>query len=69
MLADEAKPAKCRKLGLARKPLDMGAALAELLLDALEAAVEVIDPADHGFALGGKPGDDQRHRSAQDPSP
>src|SRR4051794_22269257 len=43
----------------------MGAAVPELLLDALEASVEVIDAADHGFALGGKPGDDQRDRSAQ----
>src|SRR6185312_2093879 len=54
-----------QSLGLARKPLDMGAAVPELLLDALEASVEVIDAADHGFALGGKPGDDQRDRSAQ----
>ena len=33
--------------------------------DPLEATVEVIDAADHGFALGGKAGDDQRDRSTQ----
>ena len=49
----------CGHLALARKPFDMGAAVAELLLDALEAAVEVIDAADHRFALGGEAGDDQ----------
>ena len=39
-------------LSSAREPLDMGPALAELVLDALEAAVEVIDPADDGLPLG-----------------
>src|SRR5436190_21427349 len=43
----------------------MGAALAELLLDALEATIEMIDTADHGLPLRGKPGDDERHRGPQ----
>ena len=47
------------------QPLDLSAALGELILHALEAAVEVIDPADHGFPLRGKPGDDERHRGPQ----
>src|SRR6266508_6860165 len=51
--------------GSARKPLDMGAALAELLLDALKTSVEVIDTADHGLPLRGEPGDDERHRGPQ----
>src|SRR3990170_9168086 len=51
--------------GSARQPLDLGAALAELLLDPLEAAIEVVDAADHRLALRGEAGDDQRHRGAQ----
>ena len=43
----------------ARQPLDMGPALPQLILDALETAVEMIDPADDRLPLGGKPGDNQ----------
>src|SRR5688572_11078383 len=50
---------------LAGKPFDMGPALAELLLDALEAAVEMVNTADQCLALRGKPGDDQRYRGAE----
>ena len=50
--------------GSVRQPLDMGPALPQLVLDALEAAIEMIDTVDDGLALGGKPGDDQRHRGA-----
>ena len=35
-----------------RDPLDGGAAGGELVLEALEATVEVIDAVDHGLALG-----------------
>ena len=45
--------------------LDRGAAGGELVLQPLEAAVEVIDAVDHGLALGGERGDDERHRGAQ----
>jgi hypothetical protein len=48
-----------------RQPLDMGPALAELVLDPLEAAVEMINPANDGLSLGGEPSDDERHRGAQ----
>ena len=52
------------RAGSALEPQGLSPALAELILDALEAAVEMIDPADSGLALRGKAGDDQRHRSA-----
>src|ERR1700674_5798707 len=45
--------------------LDLGAAADELVLEALEAAVEMIDPVDHGLALGGERRDAQRERGAQ----
>src|SRR5581483_3326331 len=45
--------------------LDRGAAGAELVLEALEAAVEMIDAVHHRLAFGGERGDDQRHRGAQ----
>src|ERR1700739_1617351 len=45
--------------------LDLGAAAAELVLEALEAAVEVIDAVDHGLALGRERGDDEGDRRAQ----
>src|ERR1700739_1627651 len=45
--------------------LDLGAAAAELVLEALEAAVEVIDAVDHGLAFGRERGDDERDRRAQ----
>src|SRR3990170_1661058 len=51
--------------GSARQPLDLGAASAELLLDPLEAAIEVVDAADHRLALRGEAGDDQRYRGPQ----
>src|SRR5580658_6134268 len=41
------------------------AAAAELVLQPLEAAIEVIDAVDDGFAFGGERGDDQRDRRAQ----
>ena|SRR6516165_8132325 len=41
----------CRALS-PRDPLDGGAAGGELVLEALEATVEVIDAVDHGLALG-----------------
>src|SRR5579863_8253791 len=50
---------------LSRDPLDGGAAAAELFLDALETAIEMIDAVDDGLALGGERGDHQRHRGAQ----
>ena len=48
-----------------RQPLDMGAALAEFVLDAFEAAIKMIDTADHGLSLRRKAGNDERHRGAQ----
>jgi hypothetical protein len=45
--------------------LDSGAAGRELVLEPLEAAVEMVDAVDHGLALGGKRSDHQRHRGAQ----
>src|SRR5215471_14438170 len=50
---------------LAADALDFGAAAAELVLEALEATVEVIDAVDHGLALGRERRDDERHRRAQ----
>src|SRR5215472_15056281 len=41
---------------------DVGAAGDELVLEALEPAVEVIDAVDHGLALGGERRDDERPR-------
>src|SRR5262245_15989131 len=49
----------------AADPLDGRAAGGELVLQPLEAAVEMVDPIDHGLAFGGKGGDHQRHRGAQ----
>src|SRR4051794_15390782 len=45
--------------------LDLGAAGRELVLEPLEAAVEVIDAIDHGVAVGRERGDHQRYRGAQ----
>src|SRR5262245_66565152 len=50
---------------LIRETLDLGPALAELVLDPLEAAVEVVNPADRRFPLGGETGDDERDRGPQ----
>src|SRR5499433_4022297 len=50
---------------LAADALDRGAAGRELILQPLEAAVEVIDAVDDGLALGRQRGDDERDRSAQ----
>src|SRR5262245_27672807 len=44
---------------------DVGAAGDQLVLEALKAAVEVIDAVDHGLTFRREAGDDQRHRSAQ----
>jgi hypothetical protein len=49
---------------LGRKPLDGGAAAGELVLEPLEAAVEVIDAVDDGLAFGGERSDHERHRCA-----
>jgi hypothetical protein len=54
--------------GSVRQPLNMGAALAEFVLDALEAAVEVIDPADHRLPLRRKPRNDERRPLEVEPS-
>ena len=60
----------CRQLvvGVHRQPgtaIDVGAAGAELLLQPLETAVEVIDAIDRRLALGASAGDHQRDRGAQ----
>ena len=55
---------KCPSDGSARQPLDMGPALPQLVLDALETAVEMIDTVDHRLPLGGKPSNYERHRGA-----
>src|ERR1700729_135741 len=47
------------KTQLARQPFDLGAAAAELFLEALKAAIEMIDAVDQGLALGGERGDDE----------
>src|SRR5208337_1224597 len=49
----------------ARNALDVGAAGGELLLQPLEAAIEVINAIDRRFALGGERGDHQRNGCAQ----
>src|SRR5690606_5508131 len=49
----------------ARDAFDLGAAAAELVFQAFEAAIEMIDAVDHRLALGGQAGNDQRHRGAQ----
>src|SRR5499426_2183559 len=50
---------------LSADALDGGAAGGELVLQPLEAAVEVIDAIDHGLALGRERGDDEGDRGAQ----
>src|SRR5688572_17905312 len=45
--------------------LDIRAAIAEFCFEAFEAAVEVVDAVDGGFALGSEAGDDQRDGSAE----
>jgi hypothetical protein len=42
--------------GSVRQPLDMGPTLPQLVLDALEAAIEMIDTVDHRLPLCRKPG-------------
>src|SRR5215471_18667346 len=44
---------------------DVGAAGDELVLEALEPAIEMVDAVDHGLALGGERRDHERHRGAQ----
>ncbi len=53
------------RAGSAADAFDFGAAMAELVLEALKTAVEVVDAVDHGFAAGREAGDDQRDRGAQ----
>src|SRR4029079_1837211 len=50
---------------LRAQPLDLGTAGAELGLELLEAAVEMIDAVDGGLAFGGERRDHQRYRGAQ----
>src|SRR5215510_6355092 len=50
---------------LSAEALDGGAAGRELVLEPLEAAVEVIDAIDHGLALGRERGDHEGDRGAQ----
>src|SRR5580698_1560429 len=52
-------------IDLARKPSDVGPAGAELLFEALETAVEVIDAIDDGLPFRRKAGDHERNRGAQ----
>jgi hypothetical protein len=54
---------ECR-FTLPRQALDGGAAAGELVLEPLEAAVEVIDAVDDGLAFGGECRDHERHRCA-----
>src|SRR5262249_30693440 len=49
----------------AADPLDRRAAGGELVLQPLEAAVEMVDPVDHGLAFGGESGNHQRDRGTQ----
>src|SRR5690606_25328549 len=44
--------------------LDRGATRAELVLDPVESAIEVVDAVDDGLALGDEAGNHQRHRGA-----
>src|SRR3954452_909099 len=48
-----------------RDTLIESAACRQFFLKPLEAAVEMIDAIDHGFAFRGEPGNDQGHRGAQ----
>src|SRR5690606_16545443 len=60
--------AKRASFGMGRPlldPLDIRADTAQLAHDLLIAAVEMVDAADDGFALGGKPGKDQADAGAQ----
>src|SRR6202521_2297601 len=50
---------------LPAQALDEGPAAAELFLQPLEPAVEMVDAVDDGLALRRKPGDHQRDRGAQ----
>src|SRR5690606_23886581 len=49
----------------AGEAFDVGAAAAQFFFEAFEAAVEVVDAVDGGFALSGETGDDERDRGAQ----
>src|SRR5262250_3422142 len=53
------------KSTLSADALDLGAAGGELVLEPLEAAVEMIDAVDHGVAVGRERGNHQRNRGAQ----
>src|SRR3954447_2006742 len=55
----------CGIRALVADALDRRTAAREFFLKAFETAVQMIDTVDHGFALGGKSRDDQRHRGAQ----
>src|SRR5690349_21046298 len=52
-------------VSLPGKTLDVGAAVAKLLLERLKPAIEVIDAMQHRVALSRERGDDQRHRSPE----
>src|SRR5690625_4260215 len=49
----------------ARNPLDLGPAGAELLLHPLITAIQMVDAADNGLALGCQPRKDQADRGAE----
>src|SRR6185295_6256235 len=51
--------------GSAAQPLDLGAAGGKLVLQLLEAAVEVIDAVHQRLAFRGEPGDHQGHRGPE----
>ena len=56
---------RAKRFRLGADAFDRRAAAGELVLEPLEAAVEMIDAVDHGLALGRERGDHQRHRGAQ----
>src|SRR5882757_7943012 len=59
------QPTLQRRQSSSADALDLGTAGGELVLEPLEAAVEVIDAIDHGVAVGRERGNHQRHRGAQ----
>src|SRR6266516_8177801 len=58
-------PASLAAIRSSRNPLDTRTQLRELLLDALVAAIEVIDPVDSRLAFGNETRDDEARRGAQ----
>src|SRR6266487_5812148 len=58
-------PASLAAVLSSRNPLDTRTQLRELLLDALVATIEVIDPIDSGLTFGNQTRDDEARRSTQ----